>query len=309
MKKALVTGATGFIGSWVVDELISHGIEVIAIVRESSANLYRVKEKNIRVVSCEMSKIDKILQLIPDRDIDIVYHFAWQGVANMFATDEKVQLENVANTLKLIRLLPELGCNTFVGAGSIHEIEINYEMHENKRISNAALMYKAAKAAAHWMGKTLAGELGIRFFWPIISNTYGVGEKSGRLINTIIRAGLKGETIPLTEGKQNYDFVYISDVASAFYLIGMRGVDGTNYFIGSGTVKPLRSYLQEVITAVNNFNESSVQWMFGNKKTDVVYLRESEFDISNLERDTGYKPKVAFEEGIRETIIWIINNE
>lgn len=63
-------------------------------------------------------------------------------------------------------------------------------MAEDKVITNCGYMYKAAKTAAHWMGKAKAGTYGIRFFWPLI-NTYGEEEQSARLVNTIIRKVLK----------------------------------------------------------------------------------------------------------------------
>lgn len=103
-------------------------------------------------------------------------------------------------------------------------------------------MYTAAKICIHWMAK--AGAAGIRFFWPVITNAYSEGESSGRLINvTVIRKKLAGESPDLSKGKQLYDFVHVSNVGRAFYLIGLKGVDGTNYTIGSDELKLLREFL------------------------------------------------------------------
>lgn len=309
MKKVIVTGATGFVGHWVVKELLSHGIEVIAVIRENSSNLNKIKNENIRVVPCNLEKISKLGSLIPDRDVDAVYHFAWQGVSDEDIKNADIQMGNVRATLDLINVLPEMGCNTFIGAGSLHEIESYYDMKKDKVITNLGYMYKAAKIAAHWMGKALAGSKNIKFFWPIISNTYGVGEKSKRLINTIVRFVFDGKTLPLSAGMQNYDFVYISDVAKAFYLIGERGVDGTNYFIGSGHVKPLREYLEVVGRIANQVNRSSISLGFGEIQSDVVYLPEEIFSIESLCKDTGFQIEVPFEEGILKTVKWIKDNE
>ena len=308
MKKVIVTGATGFIGHWVVKELLSHGLEVIAVVRENSKNLYKLKGDRLRVVACDLERINELESLISDKDIDTVYHFGWQGVSDDDIKNAEVQMCNVKATLDLINMLPKFGCNTFIGAGSLHEIESYYDMKEDKIIKNLGYMYKAAKISAHWMGKALAGSKNIRFFWPIISNTYGIGEKSKRLINTVIRDVFAGKSPALSAGKQNYDFVYISDVAKAFYLIGENGIDGTNYFIGSGVVKPLREYLEVVGAVANEIANSSVELGFGDMTTDVVYLPPEVFDIRNLSRDTGYRAEIPFEEGIRRTAEWIKEN-
>ena len=73
------------------------------------------------------------------------------------------------------------------------------------------------------MGKAKSGNVGIRFFWPLI-NTYGEGEKSTRLINTTIRKIVLGEEPALSNGNQYYDFVHVEDVAHALYLIAEKGV-------------------------------------------------------------------------------------
>lgn len=307
MKKVLLTGATGFIGRNLVKELLLHDVEIIAVVREEheqQKTQWRL-EKNIRLVYCDLEHYSRLPQLIADRDIDVAYHLAWRGVSGPDLRDAALQIANIEGTLELIHALSQMNCRSFVGAGSLHEIESFYEMAEDKPISNLGYMYKAAKLSAHWMGKALAGSKGLRFFWPIVSNAYGDGENSKRLINSIIREMMEGKQPALSPGKQNYDFVYISDVAHAFYLIGEYGVDGTNYFIGSGKVRPLKEYLQKVGDMVNQANGTNVELGFGKIQANVVYLPEEVFSIETLEKDTGFIPKVSFEEGIKRTIACI----
>ena len=309
MKKVLLTGATGFIGSNLVKELLSHNVEIVAVVRAKYEHqkIELANEKSIRLVYCDLENYSHLPDLLPDRDIDVAYHLAWRGVSGPDLANSALQIANVEGTLELINALDQIGCKSFVGAGSLHEIESFYEMAEDKPISNLGYMYKAAKLSAHWMGKAVAGSKGIRFLWPIVSNAYGDGENSKRLINSIIREMLQGKQPALTPGKQNYDFVYISDIVHAFYLIGEYGVDGTNYFIGSGNVKPLREYLQTVGNLVNQANGTNIELGFGKVQTNIVYLPKDVFNIQTLQRDTGFCPKVSFEEGIQRTIDCIRN--
>ena len=74
MKKALVTGANGFVGSALVRELVKNNVEVIALDRDGCNN--NIPE-NVRFVAHELSESSKLADIIPDRDIDVFYHFAW----------------------------------------------------------------------------------------------------------------------------------------------------------------------------------------------------------------------------------------
>lgn len=309
LKKVIITGASGFIGYNVLKKMIFNGIEVIAVVREESKNINKLLDENITIIKCNLNNVKELPTLIKDRDIDVMYHFAWQGVSDDDLKNETTQISNLKATLDLIDVAHEMCINTFIGAGSLHEYEVIAEMNNNKAVTNMGIMYKSAKLAAHYMAKAKAGNLGIRFFWPIITNTYGAGEKSGRLINTIIRMIFAGEIPALSEGLQNYDFVHIEDVANAFFLIGERGIDGTNYTISSGTVKPLREYLQQVANIANKFNNSKIELGFGRIKSNIIFLSAESFDISRLSEDTGYKPSISFEQGITDTVRWILDNK
>ena len=199
MKKAIVTGATGFIGRFLVRELVSQGVQIFAVVRKNSRNKAELESLPVQIVECDITGLSELPNLIPDRDIDAVFHIAWQGVSDADARNQSIQMGNLQGTLDLIDAIHEMKVGTFVGAGSLHEAESLVEMAEDKVISNMGYMYKASKMAAHWMGKAKAGSYGIRFFWPLI-NTYGEEERSARLVNTIIRKVLKGESPDLSAG-------------------------------------------------------------------------------------------------------------
>ena len=307
MRKAIVTGATGFIGRWVTRELVKQGVEVIAVVREKSGRIGALDGLPVRIVECSLNEIDRLPFLITDRDIDAVFHVAWQGVSDADICNEGIQIQNLQSTLMLLDAMYEMSISTFVGAGSFHEAESIIEMSKNKRVANLGYMYNGAKIAAHWMGKAKAGAYGIRFFWPVI-NTYGEEETSARLLNTIIRKVLSGESPELSEGYQMYDFVHVSDVAHALYLIARSGVDGSNYVIGSGHPRPLREFLFEVGDVANKLhNGDYVPLGFGKHKGTVINLPAELFDITRLQQDTGFVPQISFEEGIERTAKWIIS--
>ncbi len=305
MKKAIVTGATGFIGRFLVRELVKQGVDVLAVIRKDSKNAVCIDELGVRKIECNIVNFKYLSTIIKDRDIDALFHIAWQGVSDEDAKNQEIQLLNLNSTLDLIDVCNELGIKTFVGCGSMHEVEALVEMSNDKVVTNMGFMYKAAKTAAHWMGKAKCGSYGIRFFWPII-NTYGEEETSARLVNTIIRKVFAGETPALSAGSQYYDFVHVSDVARALFLIAEKGINGTHYTIGSGEAKQLRDFLVIIGEVANELNGgTNVALGFGKITSNVIELPKDIFDIKKLTEDTGFIPSISFENGIRRTAEWI----
>lgn len=307
MKKAIVTGSTGFIGNHLVYELLENSVEVIAVVRHNSNNKRKLPI-NVRIVECDLKEIKLLPNLIKERDIDVIFHIAWQGVSGKDASNQDIQIVNLVSTLDLIDVAREMEIKTFVGCGSMHEVESIIEMQEHKVINNLGYMYKTSKIAAHWMTKAKAGKYGIRFFWPLI-NTYGEEEKSPRLINTVIRKIFRNEIPELSDGNQYYDFVHVSDVAYALYLIAEKGIDGSNYIITSGEVKPLKEFLKIVGNVANEINDSNIPLGFGKIKNNVIFLPKEIFEDGKLTKDTGFHIKINFLEGIRRTALWIKENQ
>lgn len=308
MKKVMVTGATGFIGKFLVKELVKQNIETIAVVRAGTKRLETIADLPIKTIECNIADYKRLPEFVVERDINAVFHTAWQGVSDKDAGNQEIQMQNLQSTLDLIDAMYEMRIQTFVGCGSMHEQEALIEIAENKVISNMGYMYKAAKMAAHWMGKAKCGNYGIRFFWPLI-NTYGEEEMSNRLINTVIRKIFAGESPRLSLGTQYYDFVHVSDVARALILIADKGIDGTNYAIGSGDAKPLREFLISVAEISNCLNGgTNIPLGFGEIKNNVISLPKDTFNIENLKDDTGFVPLVPFKEGIERTARWIYKN-
>lgn len=302
MKKAIVTGATGFIGSYVVKELISRDIFVYAVVRKNTKNLRSLPASSkIKIVECDLENIKNLPDMIKDKDIDVFYHFAWQGVSDKDQKDYNVQLKNIEYCLDATENLEAFGVKKFIGAGSISELECIQEMSEQQISNNMGIMYKSAKLAAHYMSKVNVSNKNIDFLWPIITNTYGIGEKSGRLIVSSIKKLLLGESVSFTKAEQNYDFIYITDLAKAFVLLGEKGISCRDYIIGSGQARVLKEYLEYVGKYVN----PQAELKFGAHPFRGIYLPIEAFDTTSLVEDTGFEPEVSFEKGIELLTDWI----
>lgn len=298
MKQALVTGATGFIGRHLVQTLLAHHVETYVVVRsEEKAHMLFGDHPNLQIICCDMSKIKQLPELLGSRSFDTCFHFAWTGVSGEGLCDAELQLKNVEYTLSFLSVLQEIGVHKFVGAGSIHEIECRVASEEEFPMSMSN-MYKSAKLAAHHMARTYCNNHQIEFCWPIITNTYGVGEKSARLIITTIEKLRRGQEPRFSSGTQFYDFVEVTDVAQAFYLVGCKGKNNRNYMICNLETKPLKTYLEELGELVN----PQVKLCFGEADVSPVFLPQSVFDSRSLMEDTGFKVNVPFEVGIKKIL-------
>lgn len=299
MKKAIVTGANGFVGGATLRELLHHGYEVWAVGHQDHFSNVP-EDPSVHKVSCDLAEMKTLPEKIPTGEYDLFYHFAWAGSAGPARADTALQLNNVQWTVDALRAAKELGCRRFVCAGSIVEHETMAAAYTQGNRPGMGYIYGSGKLAAHTMCMSVAANIGIELVWPEITNAYGIGERSPRLVNTTIQKCIRGEVPQFTAGTQNYDFVYIDDVARAFRLIGENGKPFHEYLIGSSTARPLRQFLEEMQRSI----APELSFGFGDVPFTGVDLPLSKFDCSETERDTGFRASVDFAEGCKRTFNW-----
>jgi nucleoside-diphosphate-sugar epimerase len=295
MKKALITGSTGFIGRKLARTLAEKGISVIAFGKEKE-NIF--DEENVKYLPLDM---DSLAAYPLSEKTDIFYHLAWAGVSGGDRENMSIQLKNIQWTVDALNLCKQIGCKRFVCAGSIMEKEASAATLKQGSKPGLGYIYGAAKLAAHAISKSVAADLGIDHVWARITNVYGAGEISPRFINSTLRKILNNEPLRFTSATQNYDFVYIEDAAEAFYRIGEYGKAFNEYTIGSSTAKPLKEFIIEMAAALCPEREL----IFGDVPFTGVNLPLEDYDCSITERDTGFKAQIPFSEGIKKTMEWL----
>lgn len=302
MKKAIVTGANGFIGSHVCSELSKCGVKIYAVIKDTNENISNIENLcGLEIIYCELGDIESLYDKITDRDIDVFYHFAWVGSAGPLRCDETIQLQNALWTAQALRTADKMKCKKFVNAGTITEKEAYAAIYAQESKPGLSYIYGAGKLAARSICKPIANSLDIDLCWAVITNAYGVGEISPRLVNSTIRKILSGEPLQFTAATQNYDFIYIDDLAKAFVAIGEYGKPNKEYVIGSGNARPLKEFLLEMQQAL----APEVTPVFGDIPFTGVDLPLEVFDTTDLENDCHFKPTVSFADGTRMTMDWI----
>lgn len=306
IKEVIVTGANGFIGSEVVRQLSSQGVFVYAVVKDRNVNLASIGQlNNVKIIYCPLDNLRTLPKQISSTNIDIFYHFAWAGIAGMARGDYDLQMGNVKWTGDAVEAAALLGCKKFIFASSIMEYELEKVMQAEKTPAIGHI-YSIAKKAATSLGMTLAGAKGIEYIPAIISNVYGAGEISERLVNSTIRKLLNQEETRFSSCEQMYDFIYITDAGRAFVELGKNGNKNRKYYIGSGKPQKLRSYIEVLRDIVDPTQELGFSKLGGT--SEIISLEYNEFDMNSIYEDTGFIPKVSFEDGIKKTLDWLLWN-
>ena len=300
MKKVIISGADGFVGSSTAKYFTEQGVSVLALDIGEKPRRLEVGDL-LTYMQCDISDIEGLKKNIPADEYDAFIHFAWEGSAGPARVDYTLQMKNAIVTVECMKAAKELGCKKFVCAGSIMEYEIEAAVHAQGNKPGMGYIYGMGKHVAHCMCKSVAADIGIELLWPMITNAYGVGEFSPRFVNTTLRKVINGEPLQFTAATQNYDFVYVTDVAKAFYLVTEKGKPFCEYMIGSGNAKPLREFILEMKQSVAP--DASLQ--FGDVPFTGIDLPLSVYDTEALVRDCGFEPEISFGEGVKLTYEWL----
>ena len=299
MKSIIITGATSMIGAALARRAEAKGIRVLCIARKGSAGLRNIPKSDL--IEIEYRDANEYRNPVSDQNsgyYDVFYHLAWDKTNSAFHDDTDAQAQNIHYTLDAVRLAKRFGCKKFVGAGSQAEYGPVLEPLKPETPANPQSGYGVAKYAAGKLSRLLAQELGMLFNWARIVGVFGPGGASQTLITYTINELRAGRGPEVTKCEQIWDYLYCDDAADALLAIGENGADGKTYPLGSGDKKRLSEYLEQI----KNIIAPNIALQFGKREYcphQPMYLCA---DISELRRDTGWKPKISFEDGIRKTI-------
>ncbi|MCI9596453.1 MAG: NAD(P)-dependent oxidoreductase [Firmicutes bacterium] len=306
-NRAIVTGATGFIGSALCRELLTHGYEVVAIIRPGSKNIGRLEaltqqhsdSQTLRLLECPLEQLPTLKDRVEHEfKADLFYHLAWHGSSGKDREHFDLQYGNIRYTVSGIRLAKACGCRRFIGAGSQAEYGIVHgKAKENKTVPNPFMMYGAAKLAAFQMGRLVANQENISFVWPRIYSVYGPGENGDTLISYLIDALQNGETPQVTKGENLWDFTYIEDCVRMLRLLGEAPEAEGIYNLSAGTPKPLKDFILQLRDVVSP--ESGIA--FGARNADHNRTFWLDPDVNRIQAISG-RCHTSFAEGIRRKL-------
>lgn len=305
MKTAVVTGANGLIGRYLVKTLAKNEYKVYAIVRNKEEDISCIKDiPNMRLIYCELDEIHLLKEHIKEK-IEVFFHLAWAGSSGQLRSDYKLQLWNAEKACDAVKVSYALGCQKFVGIGSVVELVLRNNVVQDDFFPAPESNYAIAKMTANYLCKSMCKRLEVEFNWLYVANLYGVGDTTQNIVNYVAKKYIAGEIPELTAGDQLADFIYVSDVAKAIRLVGENGKNGVSYYVGGNNVKPLKEFILAIRDAINPNLESGL----GRKVLVGQSIDFNTLDITKIQMDTGFTPDIKLEEGIQKTVEWLMKRE
>ena len=323
--KILITGASGFIGSFIVEEALRRGFETWAAVRKSSSREW-LKDKRINFIELNLSSKAQLVEQLKGKAFDYVVHAA--GVTKCLNKADFRRI-NTEGTKNLVDALIETGMPltrlVFVSSlsvfGAIREQQPYEEIREND-VPQPNTEYGRSKLAA----EQYLDSLGTRIPYIILRPTgvYGPKEKDYYIMAKSIK---QHSDFAVGYRQQDITFVYVEDVVQAIFLALEKGENGRKYFLSDGQVyqsatfsklihealgRPwwIRLTVPEWVLRIVTFCGEYTGRMTGkvtalnNDKYNILRQRNWRCDIEPARKELGYEPKVMLDEGVKRTIKW-----
>ena len=299
---ALVTGASGFIGTHLVARLLSEGSRVTVLVRSSSA-LPAEWQGRVHIIPCDDFSEGNLRRLL-NTPVETVFHLAAYGVKpNHRDTDEMLQI-NVTLPAVLVRLCAEWRAR-MVMAGTFSEYRSppNRDLLSEDSPLEQGKLYGSSKAAGGLMASAIANSGGTGFRLLRLFKVYGSGEAPHRLLPALVSGLGRGERVAISAGTQVIDFLYIDDAVEAMLRADAhcreRGGIAT-WNVATGRAHSVREFAERVAAAMKADASLLGFGAIDMRKDDEPWLVGSP-DL--LRSELGWQPSIGLEEGVRAAVV------
>ncbi len=280
-------------GSNAIDPLLAAGHEVHAVARSTG------KRKDVQWHSVDLLDPKAVEALLEQIRPEMLLHFAWYAEHGLFwnATEN---LDWVGATLWLVQCFSENGGQRAVVAGTCAE----YGWGESPCSEFCtellpATLYGVAKNATNQVASAFARERRFELAWGRIFFVYGPGENPQRLLPTVARNLIAGHVADTTDGEQVRDFMHVADVAHGFVALLNSPVIGS-VNVASGQRVKVRRLVEMVAESVGGpdlVRRGALPRSPGDPDSIVA-------DVTRLNVEVGYQPRIALERGVAEVVEW-----
>lgn len=310
MKKVLITGGAGFIGSNLVRYLIENTNWYVIVLDKLTyaGNLENLKglEENHRFSFvkgdiCDKETVDRVME-----GVSIVFHLAAEThVDRSILQPQDFVITNVLGSHILfeasLKHSPELFINVSTDEvyGSIKE----GSFREEAPLAPSS-PYSASKASQDLMGQAYFKTFGLKVITTRCTNNYGPYQFPEKLIPLVITNALENKEIPVYgDGSNVRDWIHVEDHVRALYLLSLKGKPGEIYNI-AGRCEKRNIEVVEKILEIMRKPKTLIKFVKDRPGHDFRYSLRTK----KIEEEVGFKPEVDFEDGLEKTVKWYIEN-
>jgi nucleoside-diphosphate-sugar epimerase len=304
-RRALVTGAAGFIGANLVQALERAGVEVHALVRASS-DTWRLDAMHPAgdIHRVDLLDAPRVAEVVATTRPDVVFHAAASGVHHPRTAAERraTVADTVLGAFNLCEAAAAAGVSRLVCLGSSLECRQSDEPVTEDAALLPSTFRGASKAAASLLCAQMAAEAGVRAIVLRLFAVYGPWETPSRFVPTVMAALLDGRGLNLTRAGISRDFVFVGDVVDACLRAASASGGAMAEIVNIGTgVRTTNEALVELAQRVAGVRVRAVPGEFPERPVDSA---TNVADISKSRRLLGWAPAHSLEEGLRATWRW-----
>lgn len=310
IPKILITGGAGFIGSAFVGLLVKKGYKVSVIDKLSYAGdlerLQEVKGK-YKFYKTDIYNKKQVEHIFKKESPRILVHFAAQTHVDRSILDSGAFIEtNVIGTQVLLDVSRKYKIQRFI---FISTDEIYGEIKKGKFSEDSPFRpsnpYAASKAAADLLIRSYVRTYNFPAIIIRPCNNYGPWQYPEKLIPLAILKILRNEKVPVYgEGRNVREWLYVEDCVAGILAILKEGRTGEAYNLGSGEERENLNVVKKILGILRE-KEDFIEFVKDRPGHDKRY----NLDSRKVFRETGWRPKVSFEQGLRSTVNWCIDNE
>ena len=334
--KILITGASGFIGSFIVEEALRRGFETWAAVRGSSSRQFLTDER-IHFIELNLSSEEQLCEQLKDHQFDYVVHAAGVTKCLNKADFHRINTEGTQHLVRaIIALKMPLRRFVYISSlsimGAIREQQPYTEICESDEARPNTAYGRSKLEAEQWLASLLSRTGGVGGGFPYVilrpTGVYGPRERDYFMMAKSIQSHTD---FAVGYKQQDITFVYVTDVVQAVFLACEKGVTGRKYFLSDGEVYQSSTFsnlirkelgnpwwiritapiwVLRVVTFVGEYvgRLTGKVTALNNDKYNIMRQRNWRCDIEPARQELGYEPQVKLEEGVRRSIKWYKDN-
>ena len=289
-QKILLTGASGFIGSQVLAELLRRGHEVHALVHSGELP----EQRGLTVHRLDLLDAAAVESFMAEQQFTHLLHLAWYVGTKCQMND--LNINWLVASLKLLLSFVHHGGEHFLGTGTCSEYEYKYGfMREDSTPTNSDTLYGNAKNSLYRTARIFCTQHNVHFQWTRIFNCYGPEENSKRLISSVILSCLRGEEVRVSHCMNFLDYLHVGDTARGIADVFESELTGA-VNICSGKPVQLRSIVKHIVE-LTGFR-GKIQW----GAVPAAFDNEIVVGDNHKLRSIGWQPQYGLINGLQDTI-------